>query len=283
MDDRRSYVKPIPLGGVMRAIAAGRVVASNSEELPTGTWVSGLLGAQQYAIADPAQLERIDPDQAPVPRFLGALGMTGLTAYFGMIEIGKPKPGDTVVVSGAAGAVGSVAAQIAKLLGCRTIGIAGGPEKCSWLTEGLGLDAAIDYKSEDVGQRLRELAPDRIDVYFDNVGGEILDAALARLALHARVVYCGAISQYNATEAWGPKNYRSLLVNRASVTGMIVFDFIDRYPEARAQLAEWIEDGRIEAEEQIVRGTIDDFPQTLLALFAGENRGKLVLELELSR
>lgn len=281
MDARRSYAVPVELGAVMRATAAGEVIESRDEELPVGARVTGMLGVQTHATVAGSALHRIDPALAPVPRYLGALGSSGLTAYFGIHDIGRPRHGETVVVSGAAGAVGSVAAQIAKLHGCRTIGIAGGAEKCGWLTDELGLDAAIDYKSEDLAARLAALTPDRVDVYFDNVGGEILDAVLPRLALRARVVFCGAISQYNATSSWaGPRNYRELLYNRASVTGMIVGDLVDRWPEGRKKLAEWVGEGAIKAREQVVAGEIEDFPATMLRLFRGENVGKLVLALE---
>jgi NADPH-dependent curcumin reductase CurA len=203
-----------------------------------------------------------------------------MTAYFGLLDIGKPKPGETVVISGAAGAVGSIVGQIAKIKGCRAVGIAGGAEKCRYLTEKLGFDAAIDYKGEDVKAALKKNCPDGIHVYFDNVGGDILDAALARLAMHARIVICGAISQYCSTEpVKGPANYLSLLVNRASMTGMVVFDYADRYAEGGREMAQWIAQGKLVAKEDVVAGGIDAFPETLLKLFKGENLGKLVLAL----
>jgi NADPH-dependent curcumin reductase CurA len=279
MTDRPSYIPPVALGEVMRAPAVGRVIASNNQALPTGSWVTGLLGVQEYAISDGSDLVRVDPDRAPVSLYIGALGIPGLTAYFGMRDIGRAAPGDTVVVSGAAGAVGSIAVQIAKIAGCRVIGVAGGPEKCAWLTEDLGVDVAIDYKSDDLGARLREATPDRIDVFFDNVGGEILDRALARLAVRGRIVLCGGISRYNATSPWGPVNYLSLVTNRASMTGLIVFDYEERYPEAIDKLATWIDEGRLVVREQIVKGGIEQFHDTLLSLFAGGNTGKLLLEL----
>jgi len=279
MRDRPSYIPPVALGDVMRAPAVGRVVASNNRSLPEGSWVTGLLGVQEYAISDGSDLLRVDPDRAPVSRYVGALGIPGLTAYFGLRDIGRVKPGDTVVVSGAAGAVGSIAVQIAKIEGARVIGVAGGPEKCAWLTAELGIDVAIDYKGEDLAARLRAATPDRIDVFFDNVGGEVLDRGLARLAVHGRIVLCGGISQYNATSPWGPVNYLSLITNRASMTGLIVFDYEDRYPEAIDKLATWIDEGRLVVREQIVKGGIEQFHDTLLSLFAGGNTGKLLLEL----
>jgi NADPH-dependent curcumin reductase len=206
--------------------------------------------------------------------------MPGMTAYFGLLDIGKPKAGETVVVSGAAGAVGSVVGQIAKIKGCRVIGIAGGADKCRYLTEKLHFDAAIDYKNEDVKAALKTHCPDGIHVYFDNVGGEILEAALGRIALHARIVICGAISQYNnTTPVKGPANYLSLLVNRASMTGMVVFDYADRYAEGGREMAQWIAQGKLLAKEDVFEGGIDAFPETLLKLFKGENFGKLVLAL----
>lgn len=280
LDDVRSYIPPVALGEVMRAIAAGQVVASRNPEFPEGTCVTGLFGVQQYAVSAGEGIRRIDTSRAPIPRYLGALGIAGLTAYFGMTDIGRPQPGDTVVVSGAAGGVGNVAGQIARLHGCRTIGIAGGPEKCQWLTGELGFDAAIDYKAGDVRRALRTAAPAGIDIYFDNVGGATLDAALAALRQRARVVLCGAVSQYNSTApVAGPVNYLSLLINRASMTGMIIFDYEHRYSEATAHLLQWIEAGNIKTREHIIRGSIDRFPDTLLQLFAGANTGKLILQL----
>jgi NADPH-dependent curcumin reductase CurA len=206
--------------------------------------------------------------------------MTGLTAYFGLLDTGRLKEGDTVVVSGAAGAVGSVAGQIAKIKGARVIGIAGGPEKCRALTEDFGYDVAIDYRAGNVRRALREHAPDGVDVYFDNVGGEILDDVLTRLARGARVVICGAISQYNETQVRGPANYMMLLVARASMTGMLVFDYADQYPRAMAELAGWLKEGKLVSREHVVHGGVDAFPETLLMLFDGVNTGKMVLALD---
>jgi NADPH-dependent curcumin reductase CurA len=277
MNDARSYVPPVGIGEVMRALAAGEVIASNAEQVSPGDLVTGVLGVQEYAVAPAKALTKIDPSLAPVPAQLGALGMPGMTAYFGLLDIGQPAAGETVVVSGAAGAVGSVVGQIAKIKGCRAVGIAGGEEKCRHILEDLGFDSAIDYKQGDVGRALRRECPDGIHVYFDNVGGEILDAALARLARHGRVVVCGAISQYNATGAvHGPSNYLSLLVNHATMTGFVVFDYADRYAEAATQLAQWRDEGKLKSVEDVVVG-FDTFPDTLLRLFRGDNTGKLVL------
>ena len=278
MNAGASYIDPVEIGDVMRAGAVGRVTASEHPGFAVGDHVYGTFGVQEHAVSDGKGVIKIDPSLAPPPTYLGTLGMTGLTAYFGLLDVGRLKEGDTVVVSGAAGAVGSVAGQIAKLKGARVIGIAGGQEKCRWLVEELGFDAAIDYKSEDVRRALREHAPKGVDVFFDNVGGEILDAVLTRLARGARIVICGAVSQYNATEAVrGPSNYLSLLVFRASMTGMVVFDYAARYGEAMAELAGWMREGQIISREDIVDGGVEAFHDTLLKLFAGENIGKLVL------
>ncbi|MGN9789545.1 NADP-dependent oxidoreductase [Streptomyces sp. OZ13] len=278
MNAGRSYIRPVEIGEVMRAGAVGRVTASRHPGFAVGDHVSGTFGVQEYCLSDGRGVTKVDPAAAPLPTYLGTLGMSGLTAYFGLIDIGRPEPGQTVVVSGAAGAVGSIVGQIAKILGCRVIGIAGGERKCRMVVDEFGFDAAIDYQSEDVRKALREHAPDGVDVYFDNVGGDILDAVLLRLARGARVVICGAVSQYNSTRPQGPANYMSLLVNRASMTGMVVFDYADRYAEGVAQLAEWRAEGRLTSLEDVVPGGVAAFPETLMRLFRGANHGKLVLE-----
>jgi len=278
MTDVPSYLPPVEIGDVMRAGALGQVIASRHPDYSEGDHVVGVLGAQEYAVADGAGLTKVDANLAPLPTFLGALGMTGLTAYFGLLEIGQAKEGDTVVVSGAAGAVGSVAGQIAKIKGCRAIGIAGGVDKCRFAVEELGFDAAIDYKADDVARALQREAPDGIDVYFDNVGGDILDAALANLAMRARVVICGAISQYNEDRMRGPSNYMMLLVRRARMEGFLVFDFVSKYQDAVAELASWLRAGKLKAREDVVDGGISAFPATFPRLFRGENVGKLVLK-----
>ncbi len=278
MNAGASYIDPVEVGDVMRAGCVGRVTASQHAGFEVGEHVYGTFGVQQHALSDGAGAIKVDPALAPLPTYLGTLGMTGLTAYFGMLDVAKVRDGETVVVSGAAGAVGSVAGQIAKLKGARAVGIAGGAEKCAWLVDELGFDAAIDYKSEDVRRALRTHAPDGVDVFFDNVGGEILDAALTRLARGARIVICGAVSQYNATElVRGPSNYLSLLVFRATMTGMVVSDYAARFGEAIGELAGWLRDGLIVSREHVVEGGVEDFHETLLKLFAGENVGKLVL------
>ena len=281
MNEARSYVPPVGIGEVMRAGGIGRVVESRAPDRAVGDLVSGMFGVQRYAISDGRGITAVDTTLAPAPVHLGVLGATGLTAYFGLLDVGRPEPGQTVVVSGAAGAVGSVAGQIARIKGCRAVGIAGGPEKCEWLTEELGFDAAIDYKRGDVRAQLREHAPDGVDVYFDNVGGEILDDVLRRIARGARIVLCGAISQYNAEQPpRGPANYMQLLVARASMTGFLVFDYAERYAEGVAQLAQWRQSGELRSREDVVRGGLNRFPEVLLMLFRGENTGKLILELD---
>lgn len=278
MNEGRSYIAPVGIGEVMRALGAGRVVESKAPNVAVGDYVTGLLGVQEYAVIDAAAVMRVDTELAVLPTHLGTLGMPGMTAYFGLLDIGRPAAGETVVVSGAAGAVGGVAGQIARLQGARAVGIAGGAEKCRHVVEELGFDAAIDYKADDVMAALGEHCPRGIDVYFDNVGGAILDAALARLARRARVVICGAISQYNATGPMrGPANYMSLLVNHASMTGFVVSDYGDRYAEGVRAMSEWVSAGRIVTREDIAEGGIDRFPETLLRLFDGANTGKLVL------
>lgn len=280
MNAGASYIAPVQLGAVMRAGAVGHVTASGHPGFAVGDCVYGAFGVQQHALSDGSGVIRLDTSLAEPTTYLGALGMTGLTAYFALLDIGRIKEGDTVVVSGAAGAVGSVAGQIAKIKGCRVIGIAGGQRKCRALIEELGFDAAIDYKSENLRTALREHAPAGLDVYFDNVGGDVLDAALTRLARGARIIICGAVSQYNSEQVRGPANYLSLLVARASMTGMLVFDYQDRYPRAMAELAGWLRAGQLVSREHVVHGSVGDFPAALLMLFAGENTGKLILALD---
>jgi NADPH-dependent curcumin reductase CurA len=278
MNAGASYIEPVEIGDVMRAGAVGRVITSEHPGFAVGEHVYGAFGVQEYALSDGAGVLKIDPQLAPLPTYLGTLGMTGMTAYFGLLDVGKLSDGDTVVVSGAAGAVGNAVGQIAKIKGARVIGIAGGEEKCRWLVEDLGFDAAIDYKSEDVRRALRETAPEGVDVYFDNIGGDILDAVLTRLARGARIVICGAVSQYNATDGvQGPANYLSLLVARASMTGMVVFDYASRFGAAATEIAGWMGEGRLISRDDIIDGGVGAFPETLLKLFAGENIGKLVL------
>jgi len=276
MNEGKSYVPPVGIGEVMRAGAVGRVIASRDSNVAVGDHVVGVLGVQEYAVAKAKGLTKVDPKLVPLPVYLGTLGMPGMTAYFGLLEIGQPKTGETVVVSGAAGAVGQVVGQIAKIKGCRVVGIAGGADKCAYLRS-IGFDAAIDYKHEDVKAALKQHCPKGVDVYFDNVGGEILDIVLTQLAMHARIVICGAISQYNESKMKGPSNYMSLLVNRAMMKGMVVFDYASRYGEAAREMAGWMATGQLKTREDVVAG-LETFPETLLKLFKGENTGKLVLK-----
>ncbi len=278
MNEGKSYIPPVALGDVMRAGAVGEVVQSKHPQFPVGTHVSGVFGVQEYALSDGKAVTQVDPKLAPLPVYLGTLGMPGMTAYFGLLDIGKPQAGETVVVSGAAGAVGQIVGQIAKIKGCRVVGLAGGADKCRYVVDELGFDACIDYKQGDVKKALKQHCPKGVNVYFDNVGGDILDDVLTQLAMRARIVICGAISQYNNTApVKGPSNYLSLLVHRASMTGMVVFDYADRYAEGAREMAGWLQSGKLKTREDIATG-LEHFPETLLKLFKGENTGKLVLK-----
>ncbi|MFD2585920.1 NADP-dependent oxidoreductase [Croceitalea marina] len=278
MNEGKSYIAPMEIGSVMRAGSVGEVIASKNQKFDVGQYVAGTGGVQQYAVSDGKGFYQIDPKLAPLPMYIGTLGMPGMTAYFGITEVAKVKEGETVLVSGAAGAVGSIVGQVAKIKGCRVVGIAGGPDKCRYVVEELGFDACIDYKNENVASRFKEVCPKGIDIYFDNVGGEILEIALTRLRMHARIVICGAISQYNTkTKIKGPSNYLSLLVNRASMTGMVVFDYADRYKEGAQVLGGWLAQGKLKSREDIYEG-IENFPETYNRLFSGDKMGKLVLK-----
>jgi NADPH-dependent curcumin reductase CurA len=277
MNDVPSYIPPVGLGEVMRAIGVGQVVESKHPGVKEGDYVTGLFGIQEYATLSGDAVTVVDHTLAPLATYLNVLGLPGMTAYFGLLDIGKPQPGETVLVSGAAGAVGATVGQIAKLKGCRAVGLAGGPEKCQMLLDDYGFDAAIDYKNEDLLPALREKCPDRVHVYFDNVGGDVLDAALARLARRARIVICGAVSQYNESSMKGPTNYMALLVRRARMEGFVVFDYADRYAEAAREMGGWMAEGKLKGAEHIEDG-IEAFPENLLKLFRGENTGKLILQ-----
>lgn len=281
MDDAPGYLPPIEVDAVIRSGAIGEVVASASDRYAVGDHVFGMMGWQDHALidADEAVAQVIPPGVDPTLA-LSVLGVTGMTAYFGLLDVGQPKEGDTVVVSGAAGATGSVVGQIAKLKGAgKVVGIAGGPEKCAWLVDELGFDAAIDYKAGPVGPRLRELCPDGIDVYFDNVGGEILDACLANLALRARVVCCGAISAYNDRgDSPGLKNYFSLITRRARMEGFLILDYADRFAEAQGDLLTWVLEGKVKHSVHVVDG-LEHAPEALNLLFTGGNTGKVIVKL----
>lgn len=278
MNDSRSYIAPVQIGEVMRAGSVGEVIKSNNDGFKVGQFVSGWGGAQEFCISSGENYNKIYPGDIPLPTFLGYLGMPGMTAYFGILQEGEIKEGDMVLVSAAAGAVGSLVGQIAKIKGCRVVGIAGGKEKCDLLINELGFDDAIDYKSENIYTSLKEKCPNGIDVYFDNVGGEILDAVLLRINRNARIVICGAISQYNnKTKVTGPSNYMSLLVNRASMKGMVVFDYKDNYQKAFVDIANWFKEGKLKNNDTIVEG-IENFHKAFLKLFSGDKLGKLVLK-----
>ncbi len=274
-----SYMPPVEIGEVMRGIGIGVVEQSASPRLPEGDLVTGLLGWQEYATLPEDELTPIQRHpRLPLTAYLGVLGHIGLTAYFGLLEVGRPQPGETLVVSAAAGAVGSLVGQIGKIVGCHVVGIAGSDEKCRWLTGELGLDAAINYRTQEVPEALREAAPNGIDVDFENVGGEILDAVLGRLNQNARIVLCGLISQYNATQPVpGPYNFGALLTRRARLQGFIVTDYLPRAGEALPQLAQWMEQGKLKFRIDLARG-LENAPETLNKLFEGANRGKLVLQ-----
>ncbi len=278
MRDVKSYIEPVPLGGVMRAGGVGKVITSNNAKFAVGSYVTGMTGAQEYTISDGVGLVSVDPTKANLTTFLGTLGMPGMTAYFGILDVCQLKEGDTVVVSGAAGAVGSVVGQIAKIKGCTVVGIAGSPAKCAYVTDDLGFDSCVNYKEGDLFKNIREHCPKGIDVYFDNVGGETLDVVLAQIRRGARIGICGAISQYNNTDGVvGPKNYLALLVQRATMSGFVVFDYAKRYGEGVRDIATWLAQGKMVTREHVVDG-LETFPETLNMLFSGGNSGKLVIK-----
>ena len=277
--DQPSYVPPVRVGEVMRGIAVGVVEDSQHPGFQPGDMVQGMLGWQDYLVSEGSGLQPLPRDTAlPLTASLGLLSHIGMTAYFGLLEVGQPKPGETLVVSGAAGAVGSIVGQIGKLKGCRVVGITGSGEKCRWITQGLGFDGAINYKEGAVAEQLKEHCPDGIDVYFENVGGEILDAVLGRINKHARLVICGLISQYNAEEPVpGPFNFANVLVRSARVEGFIVLDYLQRAGEALKDLARWLAEGKLQYRVDIVEG-LENAPSALNKLFDGSNRGKLIVQ-----
>ena len=275
----KSYVPPVAVGEVMRAYAVGIVDASHHPGFKAGDAVQGLFGVQHYAISNGRRVVKVDATAAPLERWVGGLGMPGWTAYFGLLDVGQPKAGETVVVSAASGAVGSVVGQIAKIKGCRAVGIAGGAQKCHDLVALFGFDAAIDYKKPGWVDDLKAACPKGIDVYFENVGGEMLDAVLPHMNIFGRIPVCGLIAGYNAQEAMpGPKNFRAILTHRLRVQGLIVFDWTDRIPEAAAALGEWHGEGRLKIREDVRSGGLPRFAETLNLLYSGGNNGKLVLK-----
>ena len=281
MNDTKSYIPPIELGHVMRAGAIGKVIKNNNNpKFEIGDCVTSWGGVQQYSLSNGDSWYKVDDTLAPMPMYLGTLGMPGMTAYFGILEVGKIKEGDIVLVSGAAGAVGSIVGQIAKLKGCTVIGIAGGQEKCDYLKNELGFDEAIDYKNENIYSALKKKCPKGVDVFFDNVGGVILDAALSKLRMHAKVVICGAISQYNNKHKInGPSNYLSLLVTRSSMQGMVVMDYTKEFGTAAKQMGIWMKEGKLKSKEDVYEG-IENFQETYNRLFSGKKNGKLVLKVK---
>jgi NADPH-dependent curcumin reductase len=280
MSEAKSYWPPVALGETMRASAIGEVQESRHADFPQGAWVTGMLGVQTLAQGNGKGLRVFDATRLPAPEWaLSVFGGTGLTAWFGLREIGMPKPGEVLVVSAAAGAVGSMVAQIGREIGCRVIGIAGGPEKCRYLIETLGCAAAIDYKNESIGEAIKRECPDGVDVYFDNVGGETLDAVLKRLRLGARIVLCGGISQYNSTgDVLGPKNYLNLIAARARMQGFVVIDYLSQAERAFAELGPWVAQGKIHSRHDIAEG-LEQFPEALRRVYLGKNFGKQLLRL----
>jgi NADPH-dependent curcumin reductase CurA len=280
MDDAPGYLPPIGIDEVVRAGGVGEVVESNSDAYKVGDMLFGMTGWQDYVIADSGErsMQTLPEGIAPTSA-LGVFGVTGMTAYFGMTDVGRVKEGDVVVVSGAAGATGSTAGQIAKIKGAKkVVGIAGGPEKCAWIVDELGFDEAIDYKNESVAARLHQACPDGLDLYFDNVGGEILNACLGQLALRGRVVLCGAISGYNSREAAsGPANYINLLIRRGRMEGFIILDYFDRFPAGQAEVGGWLASGKLKSSEHLVEG-LEHAPDALNLLFTGGNTGKVIVK-----
>lgn len=277
--EAKSYVPPVAIGETMRSYSVGVVDASNNPAFKVGDAVQGLLGVQDYAISRGKGLVRVDPGQAPLERWVGGLGMPGWTAFFGLLEVGQPKAGETVLVSAASGAVGSIVGQIAKIKGCRAVGIAGGPDKCRYVVEDLGFDACVDYKAGNLAADLKAACPSGVDVYFENVGGEILDTVLPLMNLRGRIPVCGLISAYNATKApEGPKNLRCVLTQRLRMQGLIVFDWADRIPEAISQLGAWHKEGKLKIREDVRTSGLATFPAVLNELYTGGNFGKLVLK-----
>jgi NADPH-dependent curcumin reductase CurA len=282
MDDVHGYMPPIGIDEVVRGAAVAEVVRSNCDRYSVGDLVFGMTGWQDFAVADEgAGAMQVLPPGIDPTAALSVFGITGMAAYFGVLDVGKVKEGDTVVVSGAAGATGSTAGQIARIRGAaRVVGIAGTDEKCAWLVDELGFDAAVNYKTDDVATRLREACPEGIDLYFDNVGGELLDICLAQLALRGRVVLCGAIASYNARGSiQGPKNYRNLIPRRGRMEGFIIIDYAERFPEAQAAMAGWVAEGKVKFAVHVVDG-LEQAPSALNLLFTGGNTGKVIVRVD---
>jgi NADPH-dependent curcumin reductase CurA len=276
--DMGSFHQAVKLGDLVNAGTGGEVIASNNPAFIVGDTVAGGPGIQEYSLTDGKMLTKVDTSLAPLTSWMGGLGITGLTAYFGLLDVGKPQPGETVVVTGAAGAVGNVVGQIARIKGARAVGIAGSDDKCKFLTDELGFDGAVNYK-DDLYGGLRECTPDRIDIVFDNIGGPMLDTIMRRLAMRSRVIISGATSQYNEPDIYGPKNYLSLASFRAKMEGFIIFDYAKEYQKAREEMAGWMKEGKLIFHENIVDGSVGDFPAVMRQLYAGTNTGKMLLRL----
>jgi len=278
MNAGTTYMPGVSLGAVMRGFSTGQIIKSNNDQYPVGDYVSGLFGVQEYAISDGKGVTHIGQIHEPLSYHLGILGMPGMTAYFGLLEKGLPQAGETVFISGAAGIVGSTVGQIAKIKGCKVIGTAGSQAKCDYLINECGFDIAINYKDGDLKENIKKANPEGVHIIYDNVGGPILDMVLSNLARGARVVICGAISQYNKSEMYGPKNYMKIVTARGYITGIIVFDYIDQYPAAVKEMSEWIAQGKMSTKEHVVEGLLK-YPEALQMLFSGENFGKLLLKI----
>lgn len=278
MSEAKSYAKPVELGEVMIGGAVGQVVTSRHPKFKAGDMVVGAFGWQLYAVSDGAGVRTITDRNLPLSAYLGVVGMPGVTAYVGLLDIGQPKSGETVVVSAAGGAVGGVVGQIARIHGCRAVGIAGGPEKCRYVVEELGFDACVDYKAGRLWEDVKEATPQGIDVYFDNVGGEILDTILRRMNPFGRIPLCGVISQYNATQPYGVRNTRSLLINRIKLQGFLIFDHSARWPAVIKELAQWVSEGKIRYRETVAEG-LRSAPEAFIGMLAGKNFGKQLVKL----
>lgn len=279
MRDSDEFLFRVQPGDLVHGSSAGQIIESNHPDFHVGDYVTGSLGVQSYAASDGAGLERCDVEQAPLSAWLGGFGVSGLTAYFAMFDVCKPQPGQTVLVNGAAGAVGTMAGQFARMAGARTIGITSSAAKCQWLTGTLGYDVAINYNDSDWFEQLNAAAPDRLDVIFDNVGGTILDESLRLIGMHGTVLLCGSTSQYSEEEMQGPRNYIWLGTMRARLQGFVIFDYAEQYPQARARMSRWINDGSLILSEHVRKGSVADYPAAFQALYEGENQGKMLLQL----
>ena len=277
-NDGGNYHVMVKPGQIITVGTGGEVIASNNPDFAPGDMVTGGVGIQDYNLSDGSGLTKVDTSLAPLSSWMGGLGITGLTAYFGLLDVGKPQPGETVVVTAAAGAVGMITGQIARIKGARAVGVTSSEEKCRFLTEELGFDGAVNYK-DDLYGGLRECTPDRIDIVFDNVGGPMLDTIMRRLAMHSRILISGATSQYNSERIYGPSNYLALATWRSRMEGFIIFDYEDQYADAQREMAGWVKEGKLKLRENIVDGEVGDYPAVMRQLYAGENIGKMLMRL----